>query len=111
MENLTERSTEPPRKNATLRGVGLAWLIVIAGYGAVSFIGLGQDSPWGGYGLLVPPLVAVGSAIVSIVCGEKDIAGGIFIGLVSIFGLLIVLTIIVVIDFFDGSHSFVNGWK
>lgn len=93
------------------RGIGLAWLIVVLGYCIVSILGMGVQSPWTVYGLITPPLLAIGIAIILFACREPDMAGGIFIGLASIFGMLVVLVIILMISFVNDPPRIVNGWK
>ncbi|WP_157776451.1 hypothetical protein [Burkholderia stabilis] len=111
MKNLTERTPEPPRRNPVLRGFGLAWLIVIAGYWAITSIDPVRNLFWRGYFFLVPPVVAVLVAVFLIVRGDKDFAGGIFAGLVSMLCGIIVLVIFFIDGLFGNSYPLVNGWK
>lgn len=111
MKNITKRSPNPTQKELIRRGIGLAWLIVVVGYCFVLFVGVGSQSFWGGYGLIVPPLLAVGCAIVLFVRGEPDIAGGIFLGLVYVFCVLIVSVGILFFYLINNSPQLVNGWK
>lgn len=94
-----------------LRGFGLAWLIVIAGYWAVTSMEPVRNLFWRGYFFLVPPVVAVLVAVVFVVRGEKNVAGGIFAGLVSMLCAIIVLAILLIGGFFGNSPPLVNGWK
>ncbi|HFT8006131.1 TPA: hypothetical protein ACU9T0_001534 [Burkholderia cenocepacia] len=111
MEKLAKQLPELPRKNPTRRGIGLAWMIIVAGYLIVSFLDMGLGSPWSAYGLSAPPVVAIGSAIIFLASGEPDVAGGIFLGHVSILGTVIAVAAIVLIYFFSNPPSLVNGWK
>ena len=94
-----------------LRGFGLAWLIVIAGYWAVTSMEPVRNLFWRGYFFLVPPVVAVLVAVVFVVRGDKNVAGGIFAGLVSMLCAIIVLAILLIGSFFGNSPPLVNGWK
>ncbi|WGY71552.1 hypothetical protein KEC55_17155 [Burkholderia cepacia] len=111
MKNLTERAPEPFRKNPVFRGFGLAWLILIAGYWAVTSIDPMRNLFWRGYFSLVPPVVAALVAVAFIVRGDKDFAGGIFAGLVSMLCVIVVLVIFLIAGYLGNSTPFVNGWK
>ncbi|MDR6501915.1 hypothetical protein J2785_005095 [Burkholderia ambifaria] len=111
MENLTKQSSKPTPKESMRRGIGLAWLTVLLGYVVISILDMGMSSSWAIYGLLTPPLVAVGIAIIFFLCGEPDMAGGIVLGLVSIIGVLIALAIILLIYFLNNPPQIFNGWK
>ncbi|WP_423396213.1 hypothetical protein [Burkholderia sp. LMG 21824] len=111
MKNITERTPKMPRRHPVLLGFGLAWLIVIAGYWVVTSIDPVRNLFWRGYFFLVPPGSAVLVAIVFIVRGGKDIAGGIFSGLASMLCVIIALVAFLINGLFDNSYPLVNGWK
>ncbi|MBN3775989.1 hypothetical protein G3O06_00220 [Burkholderia sp. Ac-20345] len=111
MENLTKQSSEPTPKKSMRRGIGLAWLTVLLGYVVTSIFDMGQFLPSALYGLLAPQLVAVGIAIILFLFGKSDVAGGVFLGLISIIGVLTAFAIILLIYFSNNPPQIVNGWK
>lgn len=111
MKNITERAPKPSRRNPVLRGFGLTWLILIAGYWVVTSIAPMSNFFWRGYLFLAPPVVAVLIAVGFIVRGDKDFSGGIFIGLVSMPCVIIVLVIFLIDGFSGNPYPIVNGWK